>query len=161
MSATHLRRRGQGGFTLIELMVVVLIIGILLAIAIPTFLGARSRSQDAVAKTALKDTVKTVLSALAGGAADNDEFDSPVDLLNRENGSLDYVLDKPSTGPKEISLHFEEGWGGFAARSASGTCWYVYGEGDDTGRITILYGQQRTDPCTGADAQSVADRKDW
>jgi type IV pilus assembly protein PilA len=43
------RRSGEAGFTLIELMVVVLIIAILIAIAIPTFLGARSRAQDRVA----------------------------------------------------------------------------------------------------------------
>src|ERR1700686_4725 len=35
-------RSDEDGFTLIELMVVVLIIAILLAIAIPTFLGARN-----------------------------------------------------------------------------------------------------------------------
>lgn len=38
------------GFTLVELMVVVLIIAILIAIAIPTFLGAQRRSQEAQAK---------------------------------------------------------------------------------------------------------------
>src|SRR5215207_5787726 len=51
------RRSGEAGFTLIELMVVVLIIAILIAIAIPTFLGARSRAQDRVAQSNLRNAL--------------------------------------------------------------------------------------------------------
>jgi type IV pilus assembly protein PilA len=49
------RRDAEEGFTLIELMVVVLIIAILIAIAIPTFLGARQRAQDSAAKSDLRN----------------------------------------------------------------------------------------------------------
>jgi type IV pilus assembly protein PilA len=49
--------RDEEGFTLIELMVVVLIIAILLAIAIPTFLGARSRAQDRAAQASLRNAL--------------------------------------------------------------------------------------------------------
>ena len=48
-------RDDEGGFTLIELMVVVLIIAILIAIAIPTFLGARQRAQDKAAQSSLRN----------------------------------------------------------------------------------------------------------
>jgi type IV pilus assembly protein PilA len=51
------RRHEEEGFTLIELMVVVLIIGILIAIALPTFLGARGRAQDKAALTDLRNGI--------------------------------------------------------------------------------------------------------
>ena len=57
------RPRPESGFTLVELMVVVLIIAILLAIAIPTFLGARNsanaRSAQANLRNALTDEQTT------------------------------------------------------------------------------------------------------
>jgi type II secretion system protein G len=45
MMRTLLNRRRERGFTLVEIMIVVLIIGILLAIAVPSFMSARERSR--------------------------------------------------------------------------------------------------------------------
>jgi type IV pilus assembly protein PilA len=53
----RLRASDEEGFTLIELMVVVLIIAILIAIAIPTFLGARQRAQDRATQADLRNAL--------------------------------------------------------------------------------------------------------
>jgi len=47
-------QRGQKGFTLIELMIVVVIIGILAALAIPRFMKATTKSKQSEAKQVLK-----------------------------------------------------------------------------------------------------------
>ena len=70
LQAMRKRMEGDKGFTLIELMVVVLIIAILIAIAIPTFLGLRQRAQDRAAQSDLRN-------ALTAGKAfftDGDEY---------------------------------------------------------------------------------------
>jgi prepilin-type N-terminal cleavage/methylation domain-containing protein len=105
----------DNGFTLIELMVVVLVIAILLAIAIPTFLGARSRSQDSVATTSLRSAA---LAAVATGSVSAVTASS----MSGELGELSFVSG-PSTGPKVVSVAASGSVLYLAARSDSGQCY--------------------------------------
>lgn len=62
-------RKGQKGFTLIELMIVVAIIGILAAIAIPNFISFKKK---AIISSAIAN-LETLRSALTQYAADRDD----------------------------------------------------------------------------------------
>ena len=83
----RLRERNEQGFTLIELMVVVIIIGILVAIAVPLYGGVQARARD----NACMANVRTLNGAAAMYQAEMDEFPGTVDVLVEEG----FIQDDP------------------------------------------------------------------
>jgi len=89
-------RRQSAGFTLIELMVVMLIIGILMALAIPKFNGSIRRAREAV----LKEDLHTMRDAIDSYTMDKQKAPQSLDDLV-QNGYLRDIPKDPMTDSKD------------------------------------------------------------
>lgn len=76
------RLRADEGFTLVELLVVMLILGILAAIGLTTFLHQREKAQDAEAKTAAVTAAKAMAAYMT--SAGDYSGATPADLAKIE-----------------------------------------------------------------------------
>ena len=137
------------GFTLIELMVVVLIIAILIAIAIPTFLGARNRAQDRAAQSNLRNALTNAKAIFT----DNEDYTTASAnsdaALTAAEPSLTFQAGA-STAPKQISVDTPATTQiVLVSLSKSGKCFAIK---DDTTGPGTKFGTVSSGACTAANA---------
>jgi type IV pilus assembly protein PilA len=146
------RRDSEEGFTLIELMVVVLIIAILIAIAIPTFLGARQRAQDRAAQSSLRNG----LTAAKTLFTDHEDYtDASPAALGTTEPSLTFVdASTASTDPNTLSVDNSSTTViVIAGLSKSQKCFYI---SDDVTGPGTKYATGPAATCDAANAPAAA-----
>ena len=117
------RVRDERGFTLIELMVVVMIIGVLVTIALPTFLGTRTRAYDAAAHS----DIRNAFAAEKAYYSDNATYTTDPATMTSIEAAITYLGgDTPiATDVVYLDLDPISKTIYVSALSESGTCYYL------------------------------------
>jgi type IV pilus assembly protein PilA len=143
---------------MVELMIVVLIVGILVAVALPTFLGSRQRAQDSAAKASLRTAVGTGRTNLSD---DGDYTGLTLSLLQSTEPSLEWVPGATeSTDTTIVSARVAAGGALELAAFASGNCFFL--RDDPPGGTT--YGQLAgvdSSECYAANSGAVTFTDSW
>jgi type IV pilus assembly protein PilA len=115
--------RDERGFTLIELMTVVLIIGVLVVIALPTFLGARTQAYD----RAVQSDIRNAFAAEKAYYTDTLTYTTdPAEMTSIEAAIMYVDGDTPLvTGVAYLHLHPIPNEIFVSGMSESGTCFYL------------------------------------
>jgi prepilin-type N-terminal cleavage/methylation domain-containing protein len=122
----HFATRSQAdeGFTLIELATVIMIIGILIGLAIPSFLLVKRNAQNRLAQSTLR---KFLISAEAEAASEAGSYSTATatGLAPSEPGSQTVGPTVLSTGPLIASVDGQATYWAAAVYSKSGDCFLV------------------------------------
>jgi type IV pilus assembly protein PilA len=124
----------ESGFTLVELLVVMLILGLLAAIAIPSFFNQRDKARDADAKA----SARSAQTAIETYATDNNgAYTGAVagDLVDIEETLGDADLSVVAAGPTNYTVRVTSETGNTfdIARAADGTTTLSCVTGGDAG----------------------------
>jgi prepilin-type N-terminal cleavage/methylation domain-containing protein len=126
------RHTPEDGFTLIELMMVVLIIAILIAFLLPTFNGARQRAND----RAMQSSLRNALTASKAVYVDGQDYTLATPArLNAEGVPVKFVAaNQAPSSVNEISVDaVSASYIVLSGQSKSGTCFYVADDANGAG----------------------------
>jgi type IV pilus assembly protein PilA len=155
----HEAPRDTRAFTLVELLVVLMVVGILIAIAVPTFLGARTRAESRAAQA----TARNVLTAARVLYSDGSTYADAVTALPTIEPTYTYTApDAPSSAVDVASVgiagnHQELG---IAVLAANGTCYLIHDVVTDAA-VTYYGSTTETERCTAEQALTVISATTW